>query len=117
MKKYNPSRLNRRLAFGHKVDTDTVNPNTGETLQKFVADYTVWGGRLSMTFNQQLSLAGTGITNAVVFVIRHNEHVEDSMLIQIDNELYQIDHIEFDDDIEVPGYDTVTCHREVTKHG
>lgn len=117
MKKINFSRLDRRLNFGHIADTQTINPNTGEPLRKFTTDTTVWGGKLSMTFNQQVTLAGAGITNATVFVIRHNPSIQNDMLIQDGNDFYNIDHIEFDDNFDVPGFDSITCHSEVTKHG
>ncbi|WP_282803945.1 phage head closure protein [Secundilactobacillus kimchicus] len=117
MKKVNPSRLNRRLTFGNMAATNQINPNTGKPILGFVPLTTVWGGRLSLSLNQQLTLAGADNDASTVFVIRHNPDIADAQLVQDGNREYRIDNINFDDDDDLPGFDTIACHYEVIKHG
>lgn len=113
MKKINPSRLDRRLTFGNMADTDKVNPNTGKPILGFVASTTVWGGRLSLSLTQQLTLAGADNAAETVFFVRHNPVIADAQLVQDGDRLYRIDSINFDDGHDIPGFDSIACHYEV----
>ncbi|WP_270320921.1 phage head closure protein [Levilactobacillus brevis] len=116
-KAINPSRMTFRIAFGHDADTGEVNPNTGTPIQQFSADFSCWAGQWSLNVQQQLTIAGAGITNAVVFFIRHNPAVNETLQVQRGSDLYKIDSISADDGLPPDGFDLITCHRVVTKHG
>ncbi|WP_215660049.1 phage head closure protein [Secundilactobacillus kimchicus] len=117
MKKVNFSRLDRRLTFGNMTDTNRINPNTGKPILGFVPLTTVWGGRLSLSLTQQLTLAGADNSASTVFFVRHNPDIADAQLVQDGNREYRIDNINFDDNSSFPGFDTIACHYEVIKHG
>ncbi|ORJ54173.1 phage head-tail adapter protein [Levilactobacillus brevis] len=116
-KKINPSRMTFRIDFGHDADTGEVNPNTGTPIQQFSPDFSCWAGQWSLNVQQQLTIAGVGITNEVVFFIRHNPDVNETLQIQRGTDLYKIDSIASDDGLPPDGFDLITCHRVVTKHG
>jgi len=116
-KAINPSRMTFRIAFGHDADTGEINPNTGTPIQQFSADFSCWAGQWSLNVQQQLTIAGAGITNAVGFFIRHNPSVNETLQDQCGSDLYKIDSIAADDGLQNEGFDLITCHRVVTKHG
>ena len=116
-KAINPSRMTFRISFGHDADTGKVNPNTGTPIQQFSADFSCWAGQWSLNVQQQLTIAGAGITNAVVFFIRHNPAVNETLQVQRGSDMYKIDSIAADDGLQNEGFDLITCHRVVTKHG
>lgn len=117
VKHINPSRMRFRLEFGDRQDTDKTNPNTGEALKDFKSSFSLWAGLWSLTQNQILSLAGANINNAEVFFIRHNADVANIPYLRFNGMIYKIDNIAFDDGIGSSGFDLITCHREVVKHG
>ncbi|KRN17775.1 hypothetical protein FD14_GL002497 [Secundilactobacillus similis DSM 23365 = JCM 2765] len=53
----------------------------------------------------------------MVFFIRHNPAVNETLQIQRGSDLYKIDSISADDGLPPDGFDLITCHRVVTKHG
>lgn len=116
-KAINPSRMTFRISFGHDADTGEINPNTGTPIQQFSPDFSCWAGQWSLNVQQQLTIAGAGITNAVVFFIRHNPVVNETLQVQRGSDLYKIDSIAADDGLQNEGFDLITCHRVVTKHG
>lgn len=116
-KAVNVARMTFRISFGHWEDGDKVNPNTGEAIKVFSADFTHWAGQWSLTVTQQITMAGAGITDAIVFFIRHDDRVKRAMLIERGNHLYQIDSVAADDGSQLNGYDLVTCREVVAKHG
>lgn len=116
-KAINPSRMTFRISFGHDADTGEINPNTGTPIQQFSADFSCWAGQWSLNVQQQLTIAGAGITNVVVFFIRHNPDVNETLQVQRGSDLYKIDSIAADDGLQNEGFDLITCHRVVTKHG
>lgn len=116
-KNINVSRMTFMLEFGNQVKTDAVNPNTGESIKKFNADFKLWAGTWSLTVEQKITLAGAGIKNAAVFFVRHNNSLDDSMQLRYNqSDVYQIDSIAFDDGIPPDGFDLITCHRVVSTH-
>ncbi|GEO65907.1 phage head closure protein [Levilactobacillus spicheri] len=116
-KAINPSRMTFRISFGHDADTGEINPNTGTPIQQFSPDFSCWAGQWSLNVQQQLTIAGAGIINAVVFFIRHNSAVNETLQVQRGSDLYKIDSIAADDGLQNEGFDLITCHRVVTKHG
>ena len=116
-KAINPSRMTFRIAFGHDADTGEINPNTVTPSQQVSAYFSGWAGQWSLNVQQQLTIAGAGITNAVVFFIRHNPAVNETLQVQRGSDLYKIDSIAADDGLQNEGFDLITCHRVVTKHG
>lgn len=114
-KAINPSRMTFRLDFGTWVD-GPVNPNTGEATSTFGKQFSCWAGQWSLNISQQLTMAGAGITNAVVFFIRHNSVVNESMLVRRDDQVYQIVNVAADDGSQANGFDLVTC-RKANQHG
>ncbi|ANK60028.1 phage head closure protein [Loigolactobacillus backii] len=117
-KAINPSRMYLRLEFGSETDTEKTNPNTGESIKGFVPQFTRWAGQWSLSLEQSLSLAGLEAKDVAVFFIRHNELVEDGMLLRKDGkQIYQVDNINFDDGLPPDGFDLITCHKWGVNHG
>lgn len=115
-KAINPSRMTFQLSFGHYGD-GPINPNTGEATKVFAKDFECWAGEWSLNITQQLTLAGAGITRATVFFIRHNDEVQEKMLVLREKHAYQVDSIAADDGSQQNGFDLVTCHEVVVKFG
>lgn len=63
----NVARMRFRLEFGINESTGKKNPNTGKPIKGFNPHFTKYAGLWSLTQNQQITLAGAGIKNAVVF--------------------------------------------------
>lgn len=116
MKSINYSRLTLRIQFGSMGDTDQINPNTGEAIQGFVKQVTVWGGRWSLNVTQQLTLAGQGITNLSMLFIRHNPEIELFTHLKVGNDVYKITNNNVDDGSQNNGYDLITCEKVVASH-
>ncbi|MCT4397644.1 head-tail adaptor protein [Pediococcus ethanolidurans] len=116
MKSINYSRLTLRIQFGSMGDTNQINPNTGEAIQGFVKQVTVWGGRWSLNVTQQLTLAGQGITNLSMFFIRHNPEIELFTHLKVGNDVYKITNNNVDDGSQNNGYDLITCEKVVASH-
>lgn len=114
-KAINPARMTFRLDFGTWVDGPS-NPNTSEPTSVFGKQFSCWAGQWSLNIGQQLTMAGAGITNAVVFFIRHNEAVKESMLVKRGDQVYQVANVAADDGSQTNGFDLITCQK-VTKHG
>lgn len=117
VKNVNPSRLSFRIEFGQYENTEQQNPNTGEPIKDFKPSFSVYAGIWSMDTDQSLSLAGKGIKDAVIFVVRHNAALNTEMLVRKGEVIYQIDTIASDDGLPPDGYDLVTCHKWVINHG
>ena len=117
-KNLNPSRMRFRLTFGKdNQPTGEINPNTGEQEVDFKPLFTRWAGKWTLTQSQALTLAGANIRDAMVFFIRHNEQVTSDLIIKHGPNTYVIDSISYDDGLGPNGFDLITCHREVTRHG
>lgn len=117
-KNINPSRMRIRLEFGKYEPSSKINPNTGKrTKSEYRNIFTKWAGKWTISQTQQISLAGAGITNAVVFFIRHSDLVTSDLIIRWKGNKYIIDSIAYDDGIGPDGFDLITCHQEVVKHG
>lgn len=116
VKNVNPSRLSFRIEFGQYEDTDQTNPNTGEAIKEFKASFSVYAGAWSLNTEQSLSLAGKGIRDGVIFVVRHNSEINSEMLVRKGDQVYTIDTVASDDGLPPDGYDLVTCHKWVINH-
>lgn len=117
MKNINPARMTFKLEFGQMVSGGTVNPNTGARMKVFKPSFSTFAGQWSLRMSDTLSLAGLGITDAVVFFVRHREDITGDMLIKKDGIIYKINNIAYDDGLPPDGFDLITCTREVSKHG
>ncbi|TLQ03646.1 head-tail adaptor protein [Pediococcus stilesii] len=116
MKGINYSRLDFKIELGNQELTNKVNPNTGERVSDFVAKRKIWAAQWSFTVNQNLSLQGLGIKNAVGFVIRHKSLIEQYTYVKYGSELYRIQNIDVDDGSQSNGFDLITCTKEVINH-
>lgn len=108
-------RLNKKAEFGDMVAGENVNPNTGEPILEFKADFTLRAGVYSRSQSQQIALSGTDLEDTLVLIIRHNTKVSKKMKVKIDTDLYQIVSISFDDSLP-NSYDLITIKQEVVKH-
>lgn len=106
MKKFNISRLNKRVTFGNYGNTGKINPNTGEPIKGFQELQTVWCGNYSMTANQTITLAGLANTGVRMIVIRHNTNVANATLAKVDGTEYSVTAINSDDGVNT--FDLVT---------
>lgn len=117
-KNLNPSRMRFQLTFCKDGQpTGEINPNTGEPENGLKPLFTRWGGKWTLSQQQALTLAGANIRDAMVFFIRHTDKVTSDLVIEWNDQEYIIDSISYDDGIGPNGFDLITCHREVTKHG
>ncbi|VTZ91461.1 phage head closure protein [Limosilactobacillus mucosae] len=114
-KAINPSRMRFRIEFGKEKATDQFNPNTGKPIKGFVPEFERWAGQWSLTQTQQITLAGAGITKAVVFFIRHDSNITDEYEIRKDGDIFTIHSIAYDDGLTADGFDLITCQK-VVKH-
>ena len=117
VKRINPARMTFRLEFGRMQAGAKVNPNTGSRVKAFKPEFSVFAGQWSLRMTESMSLAGLGISNAVVFFIRHRDDITGDMLVRKDEIIYKINNISFDDGISPNCFYLITCTREVTKHG
>lgn len=115
-KHINYARMRFKLEFGKNEPTGKKNPNTGKAIKGFNPHFTKWAGLWTLTQNQQITLAGAGIKDAVVFFIRHNTQVTSDYLIRKGSKIYTIDSISYDDGLAPDGFDLITCHENVVNH-
>lgn len=106
-----------KLEFGHESATEKINPNTGKKIKGFQPEFWRWAGKWSLRQSEQLTLAGAGIKDAMVFVIRHDEKITSDYLLRLNGEVFSIDNISYDNGRTADAYDLITCHHLVTKHG
>lgn len=116
VKAINPSRMRLRLEFGNQVDTDAINQNTGEPIQRFEPAFSMWAGKWSLSLEQSLTLAGGVAKDVRVFFVRHTSRILDGMQLRLNGDVYKIDAITFDDGIPPDGFDLITCHKWGANH-
>lgn len=112
----NPARMRFKLEFGKNEPTGKKNPNTGKAVKGFNPHFTKYAGLWTLNQTQQITLAGAGIKDAVVFFIRHSNKVNDEYLIRRGQNIYTIDSISYDDGLTPDGFDLITCHKHVIDH-
>uniref|UniRef100_UPI00403FA594 phage head closure protein n=1 Tax=Lentilactobacillus hilgardii TaxID=1588 RepID=UPI00403FA594 len=104
MKKYSIARLNKRAEFG--TYTEQINENTGMSKQTFQPGFSLWFGNYTQTIQEQLTLTGNNITDSKMIVIRHNDQVNGTYIVRIDENLYKVSNIVSDDGID--SFDVIT---------
>lgn len=104
MKKYSIARLNKRAEFG--TYTEQINENTGMSQQTFQPSFSLWFGNYTQTIQEQLTLTGNNITDSKMIVIRHNDQVNGTYIVRIDESLYKVSNIASDDGID--SFDMIT---------
>ena len=113
----NPARMTLRLEFGSMKPVGKVNPNTGEAEDEFVPAFSLWAGQWSLSMLQQMTLAGNGMKDNVVFFTRFNNFVKEGMHLRKDKQdVYFIDNVNVDDGLPPDGFNLITCHRVVSGH-
>ncbi|MBB1079065.1 phage head closure protein [Limosilactobacillus sp. STM2_1] len=117
VKNLNVARMRYRLEFGIDESTGKKNPNTGKAIKGFNPHFTRYAGLWTLNANQAITLAGANIKEAVVFFIRHDLQITSNYKIRKGDEIFIIDNISYDDGLSTDGFDLITCHREVVKHG
>ena len=100
-----------KASFGRMGATQKKNPNTGRPIQGFVASFTVWAGRYSLSLSESLAYQGINEHVSMVIFIRHNPKVNQTQKVQINGELYDISHIQSDDGLVPIGFDLVTLKK------
>lgn len=108
------------MQFGHEAESEKINPNTGRHIKEFKADpsLTRWAGPWSITQYDTLKLSGSEIKDTVAFFIRHDDSITSDYLLKLNNKIFSIDHIQYDEDLTANGFDIIYCHRyEDRKHG
>lgn len=113
----NPARMRYRLEFGVDDTTGKKNSNTGKAIKGFVPKFKRWAGLWTLTQTQAISLAGANIKDATVFFVRHDFNITSNLKIRKGDEIYIIDNISYDDGLSTDGFDLITCHRDVVRHG
>lgn len=103
-----PSRLNKRAAFG---TVQSVELPSGISKPQFVSLMTVWCAIWVRSLSQQYQLIGTNLEDTQTIVIRHNPGIDDSMKVQIDDNTYTIVSINPDESTSIITYDTVTIRK------
>lgn len=116
VKAINPARLQFTLEFGKYEPTGQRNPNTGKVITEFNPHFQRWAGQFSLTETQAVTLAGTGIKDAIVFFVRHDASITSEYHVRKQEQIYKIDNVAYDDGLPPDGFDLITCHREVVNH-
>lgn len=111
----NPARMFYRLEFGHLKAGDHINPNTGKGTKEFAPEFTRWAGKWTPSQSMQLSFAGANITNAAVFIIRHDASIDTNYHVRLGNKEYTIKSISYDQSMAANAFDLLTC-QEVEKN-
>jgi SPP1 family predicted phage head-tail adaptor len=109
----NPARLSLKITLG--MQTEERN-SVGVPVPSFKPVVTVHAGAWTRSLVQQYQLAGLGMTDTEVYVVRHRKSYEGITRVLIGEQAYQL----VDEQIEpIPGptaYDLLTV-KKVTKHG
>lgn len=114
MLKVNPSRLRYRLQFGHFQTKTTRN---GINIDgDFIVDAEVWGGIYTNSMTQQYLLIGQKISDTKSFIIRHNDKLQDCLVLKFQNKYYSDLTFNVDTHNGHNGFDVVTG-KLVTKRG
>ncbi|TYC50758.1 head-tail adaptor protein [Weissella muntiaci] len=104
-----PSDFNHKAEFG-KIET-VKNNNTGSTSKKFVPVFSLWFAPKTRSIALQLQLQGTEQADTREIIVKHNKNLNETMLVKIDGEQYDIVNISSDDTNQIISYDYVTIKR------
>lgn len=114
----NISRMRYRLEFGHEKPTDKINPNTGMEEKGFVKEFTRWAGPWSIFQYDALKDSGSDSKDVNAYFIRHDDNITSDYLLRLGNTVFQIDHIQYDEDETHSQFDIIYCHHwSPKKHG
>lgn len=114
----NISRMRYRLEFGHEGKTGKVNTNTGDQVKEFIPEFTRWAGPYSIYGYDALKKSGSDVKDVNAYFIRHDSDITSDYLVRLNGKIYQIDHIQYDEDTTRSQYDVLYCHRWGNKkHG
>lgn len=107
-----------RLEFGHEGKTGKVNPNTGMEEKGFVTEFTRWAGPWSIYEYNALKNSGSDLKYTNAYFIRHDDHITSDFLLRLNGSVFQIDHIQYDEDVTHSQFDVIFCHHWTPKkHG
>lgn len=103
---FQPSQFNKVASFGKNVTYE--DENTGMTRKGFKELFTLHYRNVKRTVTQQYSLLGTELENTKIIMIQHNDKVDDTMLVTIDGQQYNVVSIEVDESNVYLKYDYLT---------
>lgn len=106
LNKFSPEQFNRQLQIG--TVESTQNENTGANETRFKTQFTVWAMPYTRSMAQNLSLMGTDCKDSIQLVIRHNSAVIKQLVVQYNDQLYEIVNDSVDDSNIVISYDILT---------
>jgi len=106
---FKPSDLNVKVSFT-TVKTVT-NQNNGNSVKKPVTLFTKWGAYKRRTINQQYTILGTTTEDSIVIGVRHDNSINKTLGITIDNVNYQILDISSDESNNYLTYDLITIKK------
>ncbi|MCL5444302.1 phage head closure protein [Lactobacillus johnsonii] len=112
----NIARMRYRLEFGVMGPTDEINPNTGETVNGFVPQFTKWAGQWNLSQTQEATFAGSNQGDLMTFFVRHDKNITSDMILRLDGKEYTITHINRDDGLTSNSFDLITCKRKEVHH-
>lgn len=104
-----PSDFNKKAKFG-TVKT-VKNENTGSSKKEFTVICELWFAPKTRSLAIQYKLQGTDLESTREIVVRHNASVDNSMLVQIENERYDIVNVSSDDTNQAISYDYITIKK------
>ena len=91
---------------------DIFNPN------EFIPEFTRWAGPYSIYGYDALKKSGSDVKDVNAYFIRHDSDITSDYLLRLNGKIYQIDHIQYDEDTTRSQYDVLYCHRWGNKkHG
>lgn len=109
----NPARLSLKAVLG---TTETTYNDAGVPIDTFSPIVTVHAGSWTRSMVQQYQLAGVGMTDTVVYVVRHRQSYDGITRVKINNVQYELVDEQIEPIAGPNAYDLLTL-RQVKKHG
>lgn len=102
----NPLEFNERCSFGRYQTV--VNKKNGNKTNEFVPEFDRWFGYLTQTLDQQFTLLGINKRNTKMIAVRHDRDINESLQVEIEDEVYDIVLISSDERAARETYDLLT---------
>ncbi|QIL49858.1 phage head closure protein [Weissella coleopterorum] len=104
-----PSDFNKKAKFG--MIKTVKNENTGSSKKEFVATCELWFAPKTRSLAMQYKLQGTDLESTREIIVRHNSSVDNSMVVQIGDDRYDVVNISSDDTNQTISYDYITLKK------
>ena len=104
----NPARLSLKITLGTET---TVDNAVGVPVPSFKAVTTIHAGAWTRSLVQQYQLAGLGMTDTVVYVVRHRKSYDGITRVLIGKDSYELVDEQIEPIASPQAYDLLTLRR------